>query len=57
MLELLLKLMVKLFTVQEGNLNGITNNFQEATADWQTITISLEELSKRKDGIKFTVLK
>lgn len=46
-----------ILTVQEGNLDGITNNFQEATTDWQTITISLDELSKRNDGVKFAVLK
>lgn len=44
-------------TVQEGNLDGITNNFQNATTDWHTIAISLEELSKRNDGVKFAVLK
>ena len=27
-------------TVQGGNLDAITNNFQEATTDWQTFTIS-----------------
>ncbi len=37
-------------TVQGGNLDAITNNFQEATTDWQTFTMSLEELSKETMG-------
>ena len=40
-------------TIQEGNLDGITNTFKEAQTDWHTITLTLEELSKRNKGIIF----
>ena len=40
-------------TIQEGNLDGITNTFKEAQTDWHTITLTLEELAKRNKGIIF----
>lgn len=46
-----------ILTVQEGNLDGKTNNFQQATVDWHTIVISLSELSEKNGGVKFAVLK
>lgn len=46
-----------ILTVQEGNLDSKTNNFQQATEDWHTIVISLSELSEKNGGVKFAVLK
>ena len=42
-----------ILTIQEGNLDGKTNSFQEAQADWHTIGISLSELIIKNQGVVF----
>lgn len=44
-------------TVQEGNLNGRTNTFEEAKTDWQTRVYTLESLSSIYGGVMFAVHK
>ena len=40
-------------TVQDGNLDGRTNSFQEAKTDWKTSTYTLETLKSIYGGVKF----
>ena len=40
-------------TVQDGNLDGRTNTFQEAKTDWKTSTYTLETLKSIYGGVKF----
>ena len=40
-------------TIQEGNLDGKTNTFEEAKTDWHTKTLTLEELSAKNKGVVF----
>ncbi len=44
-------------TVQEGNLDGRTNAFEEAKTDWQTKVYTLESLSSTYGGAVFAVHK
>lgn len=39
--------------VQEGNLDGVTNTFEDAKTDWQQATYTLEQLQKTYDGVIF----
>ena len=40
-------------TVQEGNLDGITNTFQDAKKDWQTKSYTLDQLRFIYGGVVF----
>ena len=40
-------------TVQEGNLDGITNTFQDAKKDWQTKAYTLDQLRSTYGGVVF----
>ena len=40
-------------TIQEGNLDGKTNTFQEAKTDWQTKTYTLAQLNSIYKGVVF----
>lgn len=40
-------------TVQEGNLDGITNTFQDAKKDWQTKSYTLNQLRSIYGGVVF----
>lgn len=40
-------------TVQEGNLDGITNTFQDAKKDWQTKFYTLDQLRSIYGGVVF----
>lgn len=42
-------------TVQEGNLDGRTNTFEEAKTDWHTKVYTLESLSSTYKGVVFAV--
>ena len=44
-------------TVQEGNLDGRINTFEEAKTDWQTKVYTLESLSSIYGGVMFAVHK
>lgn len=44
-------------TVQEGNLDGKTNTFEEAKTDWQTKSYTLQSLNTIYKGIKFAIYK
>lgn len=44
-------------TIQEGNLDGRTNTFEEAKTDWQTKVYTLESLSSTYGGVMFAVHK
>lgn len=39
--------------IQEGNLDGITNTFEEAKTDWRTLTTTLDQLTIDMDGVVF----
>ena len=40
-------------TIQEGNLDGKTNNFQDAKTDWHTVTYTLNQLKSYYKGVVF----
>ena len=40
-------------TVQEGDLDGITNTFQDAKKDWQTKSYTLDQLRSIYGGVVF----
>ena len=40
-------------TIQEGNLDGKTNTFQDAKTDWHTVTYSLNQLRSYYRGVVF----
>lgn len=40
-------------TIQEGNIDGKTNTFQEAKTDWQTKTYILAQLNSIYKGVMF----
>ena len=40
-------------TIQDGNYDGITNTFEDAKADWKTVTYSLDEFRQRMKGVVF----
>ena len=40
-------------TIQEGNLDGKTNTFQDAKTDWHTVTYTLNQLRSYYRGIVF----
>ena len=40
-------------TIQDGNLDGKTNTFQQAKKDWKTSTISLNQLRSNYNGVIF----
>lgn len=44
-------------TIQEGNLDGRTNTFEEAKTDWQTKVYTLESLNSIYGGVVFAVHK
>ena len=44
-------------TVQEGNLDGRTNTFEEAKTDWHTKVYTLESLSDTYGGVIFSIKK
>lgn len=40
-------------TIQEGNLDGMTNSFTQAKSDWQTVTYNLDRFRIICDGVVF----
>ena len=40
-------------TIQEGNLDGKTNTFQDAKTDWHTVTYTLNQLRSYYKGVVF----
>lgn len=44
-------------TIQEGNLDGKTNTFQDAKTDWHTVTYTLNQLRSYYRGVVFANLK
>ena len=44
-------------TIQEGNLDGKTNTFQDAKMDWHTVTYTLNQLRSYYKGVVFANLK
>lgn len=44
-------------TIQEGNLDGKTNTFQDAKKDWHTVTYTLNQLRSYYRGVVFANLK
>ena len=40
-------------TIQEGNLDGKTNTFQDAKTDWHTVTYTLDQLRSYYKGVVF----
>ena len=40
-------------TIQEGNLDGESNTFQEAKTDWHTVTYTLDQLKSYYRGVVF----
>ena len=40
-------------TIQEGNLDGITNTFEDAKSDWHQVTYTLEQLNDIYGGVIF----
>ena len=44
-------------TIQEGNLDGKTNTFQDAKTDWHTVTCTLNQLRSYYRGVLFANLK
>lgn len=42
-----------IITVQEGNLDGVTNTFQDAKKDWQTKSYTLDQLRSIYGGVVF----
>ena len=40
-------------TIQEGNLDRITNSFTQAKSDWQTVTYDLDKFRRICDGVVF----
>lgn len=40
-------------TIQEGNLDGKTNTFQDAKTDWHTVTYTLNQLKSYYRGVVF----
>ena len=44
-------------TVQEGNLDGRNNTFEEAKTDWQTKVYTLQSLNAAYNGVMFAVKK
>lgn len=43
----------KNITIQEGNLDGVTNTFAEAKKDWHTATYSLDQFRTKCKGVVF----
>lgn len=43
-------------TIQEGNLDGVTNTFADAKKDWHTATYSLDQFRTKCKGVVFAVL-
>lgn len=44
-------------TIQEGNLDGVTNTFVDAKKDWHTATYSLEQFRAKCKGVVFAIPK
>lgn len=44
-------------TIQEGNLDGKTNTFQDAKTDWHAVTYTLDQLRSYYRGVLFANLK
>lgn len=44
-------------TIQEGNLDGVTNTFADAKKDWHTATYSLDQFRTKCKGVVFAVPK
>ena len=42
-------------TIQEGNLDGVTNTFAEAKKDWHTATYSLDQFRIKCKGVVFAI--
>lgn len=42
-------------TIQEGNLDGETNTFEEAKSDWRTVTYDFNSFIKVCDGVVFAI--
>ena len=42
-------------TIQEGNLDGVTNTFADAKKDWHTATYSLEQFRIKCKGVIFAI--
>lgn len=47
----------KNITIQEGNLDGVTNTFADAKKDWHTATYSLDQFRTKCKGVVFAVPK
>ena len=47
----------KNITIQEGNLDGVTNTFADAKKDWHTATYSLDQFRIKCKGVVFAVPK
>ncbi|WP_278462881.1 lysozyme family protein [Thomasclavelia spiroformis] len=47
----------KNITIQEGNLDGVTNTFADAKKDWHTATYSLNQFRTKCKGVVFAVPK
>lgn len=47
----------KNITIQEGNLDGVTNTFADAKKDWHTATYSLDQFRAKCKGVVFAVPK
>ena len=45
----------KNITIQEGNLDGVTNTFADAKKDWHTATYSLDQFRTKCKGVVFAV--
>ena len=45
----------KNITIQEGNLDGVTNTFTDAKKDWHTVTYSLDQFRTKCKGVVFAV--
>ena len=42
-------------TIQEGNLDGVTNTFAQAKKDWHTATYTLDQFRSICKGVVFAV--
>ena len=42
-------------TIQEGNLDGVTNTFADAKKDWHTATYSLDQFRTKCKGVIFAI--
>ena len=43
--------------IQEGNLDGKTNSFEDAKKDWHTVTYTLSQFVSISHGVEFAILR